>query len=102
MTHTAIRHESTRTRSNCDEPRTAPASSAPVEPAKPPPRHKMALLTWVGAYVVITGLLSALGPAMAGGPLALQTLLLSVLMVVTLTWVVIPTLARVFRGWLTA
>jgi antibiotic biosynthesis monooxygenase (ABM) superfamily enzyme len=60
----------------------------------------MALLTWVGAYVVITGLLSVLGPAMAAWPLALQTLLLSVLMVVTLTWVVIPALVRAFRGWL--
>ena len=69
---------------------------------KAPPRHKMALITWVGAYTVITGLLSLLGPAMAGWPLALQTLLLSVLMVLTLTWVVIPGLARVFRGWLTA
>ena len=66
-----------------------------------PPRHKMAVITWAGAYVVITGLLSVLGPAMAAWPLALQTLLLRVLMVVTLTWVVIPTLARVFRGWLT-
>ena len=101
MTHTAVRHEAIRTRSNCDKPQPAPAAAV-AAPPKPPPRHKMALLTWVGAYAVITGLLSALGPVMAGWPLALQTLLLSVLMVVTLTWVVIPTLARVFRGWLTA
>jgi antibiotic biosynthesis monooxygenase (ABM) superfamily enzyme len=33
-------------------------------------------------------------------PLALRTLLISVLMVVALTWVVIPNLTRLFAGWL--
>jgi uncharacterized protein len=66
----------------------------------PPPRYKLALLTWAGAYGVITLLLAVLGPAMAAWPLPLQTLLLSVLMVATLTWLVIPSLTRLFRGWL--
>ena len=65
-----------------------------------PPRYKMALLTWVGAYVAITAILDQLGPLMATWPLPLKTLLISVLMVVTLTWVVIPTLTRLFRSWL--
>jgi antibiotic biosynthesis monooxygenase (ABM) superfamily enzyme len=102
MTQTATRHQATRTRSNCDKPQPATAASGPSPaPRKAPPRHKMALITWLGAYGVITGLLSVLGPAMSTWPLVLQTLLLSVLMVVTLTWVVLPTLTRVFRGWLT-
>jgi uncharacterized protein len=67
-----------------------------------PPRIKMALLTWVGAYSVITLILAVLGPAMAPWPLPLRTLLLSVLMVTALTWFVIPTLTRVFRSWLAA
>jgi antibiotic biosynthesis monooxygenase (ABM) superfamily enzyme len=66
----------------------------------PPPRHKMALLTWAGAWAMITLILFALGPAMATWPLALRTLVISVLMVLTLTWVVIPTLTLVFAGWL--
>jgi antibiotic biosynthesis monooxygenase (ABM) superfamily enzyme len=65
-----------------------------------PPRYKLALLTWVGAYTVITVILAVLGPAMATWPLVLKTLLLSVLMVLSLTWVVIPSLTRLFRGWL--
>jgi antibiotic biosynthesis monooxygenase (ABM) superfamily enzyme len=69
-------------------------------PPARPPRHKLALLTWVGAYSVITLVLALLGPTMASWPLALRTLLLSVIMVVSLTWVVIPVLTRVFRGWL--
>ena len=65
-----------------------------------PPRYKMALVTWIGAYAAITTILYELGPAMVTWPLYLRTLLISVLMVVTLTWVLIPLLTRVFRGWL--
>jgi hypothetical protein len=45
--------------------------------------------------------LAVLGPAMAPWPLPLRTLLLSVLMVVAMTWLVIPSLTRLFQGWLT-
>jgi antibiotic biosynthesis monooxygenase (ABM) superfamily enzyme len=65
-----------------------------------PPRHKMALLTWAGAWATITLILQVLGPAMVTWALPLRTLLISVLMVLTLTWVVIPTLTRPFAGWL--
>ena len=67
----------------------------------PPPRHKMALLTWPGAWALITLILWVLGPAMATWPLPLRTLVLSVFMVVGLTWLVIPYLTRIFAGWLT-
>jgi antibiotic biosynthesis monooxygenase (ABM) superfamily enzyme len=70
-------------------------------PAAAPPRYKLALLTWAGAYAVITLILAVLGPAMAPWPLPLRTLLLSVLMVVAMTWLVIPSLTRLFQGWLT-
>jgi uncharacterized protein len=65
-----------------------------------PPRHKLAVLTWAGAYSVITLILYLFGPAMAGWPLMLRTLLISVLMVTTLTWIVLPALTRLFRAWL--
>jgi hypothetical protein len=65
-----------------------------------PPRYKMALLSWVGAYAVITGILAVLGPMMATWPLLLRTLLLSVLMVAAMTWLVVPAVTRLFRGWL--
>ena len=67
-----------------------------------PPRHKLAVVTWIGAYVAITAILQLLGPMMATWALPLRTLLISVLMVVTLTWVVLPLLNRAFRSWLTA
>jgi antibiotic biosynthesis monooxygenase (ABM) superfamily enzyme len=71
-------------------------------PRTAPPRYKLALLTWAGAYALITAILGLLGPAMATWPLPLKTLPISVLMVVALTWVVIPSLTRLFRGWLTS
>jgi uncharacterized protein len=69
-------------------------------PTKAPPRHKMALLTWSGAWAMITLILWVLGPMTATWPLPLRTFLISVLMVLALTWVVIPTLTRIFAGWL--
>jgi antibiotic biosynthesis monooxygenase (ABM) superfamily enzyme len=65
-----------------------------------PPRYKLAVVTWAGAYAVITLILWLLGPLMASWPLSVRTLAISVLMVITLTWVVIPALSRVFRPWL--
>jgi antibiotic biosynthesis monooxygenase (ABM) superfamily enzyme len=69
-------------------------------PRVPPPRHKMALLTWAGAWAMITLILSLLGPVTATWPLPLQTLVVSALMVLALTWVVIPTLTHLFARWL--
>jgi antibiotic biosynthesis monooxygenase (ABM) superfamily enzyme len=51
---------------------------------------------------VITLILWLLGPTMAGWPLMLRTLLISVLMVNALTWIVLPALTRLLRGWLLA
>lgn len=76
------------------------ARQTAARPSGPPPRHKMALLTWPAAWALITLVLWALGPAMGGWPLPLRTLVLSVFMVVGLTWFVIPYLTRVFAGWL--
>jgi antibiotic biosynthesis monooxygenase (ABM) superfamily enzyme len=73
--------------------------SRPLPPTSPP-RYKVALLTWLGAYPVITVALGVLGPVTARWPLPLRTLLISALMVVALTWGVLPALRYVLRGWL--
>ena len=64
------------------------------------PRYKLALLTWIAAYALITTFLAFLGPAIADWPLAVRTLVLSVTMVAALTWVIMPRLTRLFRPWL--
>ena len=49
---------------------------------------------------MITLILWLLGPLTDTWPLPLRTLVVSVLMVLALTWVVIPALTRMFAGWL--
>lgn len=65
-----------------------------------PPRAKLALLTWAGAYAVILLVLAIGGPAMGRWPLAVRALVLSGLMVAAMTWVIVPVVTRLFRGWL--
>src|SRR5262245_35487592 len=65
-----------------------------------PPRVKLALLTWAGAYVAITAVLEFLGPTMESWPLEVRTLVLSAVMVAALTWLLMPALTRLFRPWL--
>jgi uncharacterized protein len=78
---------------------TTPTQS-PMATRVPPPRYKMALVTWPGAWALITLILWVLGPTMVTWPLPLRTLLISALMVLGLSWVVIPNLTRIFAGWL--
>jgi uncharacterized protein len=76
------------------------SSQTPGATRPAPPRYKLALLSWAGAYAVITLILEVLGPAMVAWPLPLRTLLLSALMAPAMTWLVIPFLTRMFRSWL--
>jgi len=68
----------------------------------PPPRWKMAIITWIAVYPIITVLLLALGPILAGLPTPLTTLIVSVLLVTLMTFVLMPLLTRAFRPWLRA
>jgi uncharacterized protein len=74
------------------------------EPAPPPipraPRYKQAVITWLGVYPALTLTLAVLGPAMESWPLYLRTLLVTLVMVPALTWLILPLLTRVFRGWM--
>ena len=93
------------------DPHRTPITHARLARDLAPPRHprhatrgrralKLAILTWASAYALITTFLALLGPSIAGWPLALRTLVLSVTMVSTLTWVIMPRLTRLFRPWL--
>jgi antibiotic biosynthesis monooxygenase (ABM) superfamily enzyme len=60
----------------------------------------MAVLIWLAIYPMITLLLAVLGPALAGLPLPLRSLVLSLILVPYMVFVGIPTVTRVFRKWL--
>jgi antibiotic biosynthesis monooxygenase (ABM) superfamily enzyme len=55
----------------------------------------MAILTWVAIYPLITALLLILGPLILGRlPIPVVTLILSVTLVLLMTFVVMPLLTR--------
>ena len=73
----------------------------PGQPArKPPPKPKMALVTFIGVYP-LTSLLPPLFRKLLPGwhPLALNVIVTG-LIVALLTWVIMPNLTKLFRKWL--
>jgi uncharacterized protein len=75
--------------------------TVPGMPATPPPPpYKMALLTWVTIFPLITGLVVALEPLVEDLPLALRLGITTALAVPLMTWVLMPRVTRLLRGWL--
>jgi len=71
-------------------------------PVRPPPKHKVALLTWLGIYPLITTILAVGGPYIEGFPVAVRSLVLTVCVIPLMTWVVMPLITRVTANWLHA
>jgi len=61
---------------------------------------KLALLSWLGLWPTVTAMMLIVRPQIEGLPVAVQTLLMTGLIVPLMTWVHMPLLTRVFRGWL--
>ena len=69
---------------------------------RPPPRYKVALLTWIGIYPVIAVLLAASGTKIGRYPVAVRALVLTACVIPIMTWLVMPLLTRVAAGGCTA
>lgn len=65
-----------------------------------PPRWKMAVVTWVGIFLVVMLLQVTLGRLIGGWTFVLRNAVFTVCVVLLATWVVMPQLVRLFRGWL--
>lgn len=73
----------------------------PDRPLKrPPKRYKMAILTTLAVYTLSNLLGHVLTPLLSGIPAWLRSLLIIALVVVLLTYVVMPQLTRLFYPWL--
>jgi uncharacterized protein len=73
----------------------------PGEPgAPPPPPYKMALLTWLAIFPVITGVVVILGPTLMGVALVPRLGITTAITVPLMTWVVMPRMTRALRAWL--
>jgi len=72
----------------------------PVGGTKPPPRWKMAIVTWIGIYAIVMLLQATLTPRISDWNFFLRNALFTVLVTLLATWVVMPQLVKVFRRWL--
>jgi antibiotic biosynthesis monooxygenase (ABM) superfamily enzyme len=70
------------------------------EAVTPPPRWKMAVVTFVGVYLVTTLLISVVEPVIRPLPFLLHNAIFNALVVGLLTWLVMPVVTRMARRWL--
>lgn len=68
----------------------------------PPPRWKVAVVTWLGIYPTVLFLFVTVAPWLDAWPLPLRTAVITCLVVVLMTWLVAPALTRWLRPWLMA
>jgi antibiotic biosynthesis monooxygenase (ABM) superfamily enzyme len=69
--------------------------------APAPARWRMAVLTWLGIWPLVSLSLYLLAPHLAGLPFLLQTAVNSALLVLAMTYLVMPGLVRIAAPWLT-
>ena len=67
---------------------------------RPPPKYKMALATLLGVYPLSLLIPLLVNPLIGLWPLWLRGLIIGALMVISLTWVVMPNLTRLLEKWL--
>ncbi len=68
----------------------------------PPPKWKVATVTWLGIFPTVLLLFLTVAPLLADWPLVPRTMVITVLVVVLMTWEVAPRLTRWLAGWLHA
>ncbi|MCB1889662.1 MAG: antibiotic biosynthesis monooxygenase [Rhodocyclaceae bacterium] len=73
---------------------------APVPSAHPPSRARMALVTWLGIFPTVAAFLWLIGPLLAPLPFLLRTAVLTALIVLTMTYLVMPRLVRLMKPFL--
>lgn len=68
--------------------------------AAPPPRWKMAIVTWMGVNLAVYVFSNAIPTVIPGMPMLLSLLLVNAFVVASLTWILMPMLTKIFDGWL--
>jgi len=66
----------------------------------PPPRYKMALLAWSGIFPLVLVLTNSVGPLVRPISAVLSVFVITFLVVLFMTWAVMPVLTRLMAGWL--
>ncbi|MBX7194108.1 MAG: hypothetical protein K1X94_18790 [Sandaracinaceae bacterium] len=66
----------------------------------PPPRWKMAVVTWLGLYPLVVGIGALSGPALRGLPFAVAAVPQTMASVALMAWAMMPLLTRLGARWL--
>ncbi|MDX2215171.1 MAG: antibiotic biosynthesis monooxygenase [Oculatellaceae cyanobacterium bins.114] len=66
----------------------------------PPPRYKMFMVTWLGVFITLAILSRLLAPLLTKLPLLLSQLVITGLVVLCLTYWIMPRLTKLFQRWL--
>lgn len=69
-------------------------------PHFPPPRWKMAIVTFIGVYPISLLIGLFLSPRLQNFPLWQNLFIVSAIIVACLTWIIMPLLTRIFKTWL--
>lgn len=73
----------------------------PTQLGKPaPPRYKMAVITWLGVYSCVMVLGYILKPILGNLPLFLNQAISIAIVVILLTYIIMPRLTKLFSKWL--
>jgi uncharacterized protein len=73
----------------------------PGRPAtRPPPPYKMALVTWITIFPLITLVVVVLGPLLKGLALVPSLAVTTAVTVPIMTWLAMPVVTRLLRRWL--
>ena len=65
-----------------------------------PPRWKMAIATWLGVFPTVFVVSQIIGPLMGSVPHVVATGLITLVVVLALTWAVMPGIIKLLRPWL--
>ena len=65
-----------------------------------PPKYKTAFVTWVGVFICVSILGVVLAPYLAALPYLLRQAIMAGLVVILLTYIIMPRLTRLFASWL--
>ena len=65
-----------------------------------PPKYKMAIVVWIAVYLTVLPLIATLRPLFDSLPPLVASAILAAISVASMTWIVLPALTWLFRGWL--
>ena len=69
-------------------------------PVKPPPRYKMTIVSWLALYPAATLIFWLFGPWLAHLPLLLRTLVVTAVLMILMSYVLMPFMTKRFAFWL--